>query len=488
MPHLVEDLIEAERKWPSKPAVIDPTRRLTYKRLAAFAAAVCRIIRKETDCPRVGLVLPSSAAMAGSFYGVLWAGRTAVPLNFLLQPRELAEVVSDAGIDTVITVRFFRKTLAELPVRVLYLEELGLKWRVMAASLRPRPAIPPAGPDDIAVILYTSGTSGLPKGVCLTHANLASNARACIEHARMNHDQRFLGVIPQFHSFGLTALLIVPITLGATVYYIPRFSPAGAVERIRQDDISIFLAIPSMYNAIARLKNVNEDAFKSLSLAVSGGEPLPGRTARLFRERCGLELLEGYGLTETSPVLSINLPWAHKVGSVGRAIPGVSFRVVDDEGRDVEPGQPGEILAAGPGIMHGYYRKPDETRAAIDPAGWFHTGDIGTLDADGFLSITGRKKEMIIVGGENVYPAEVENVLCDHPAVSEAAVVGRRDPSRGEVVVAHVILNDARRVGELELRDFCRSRLAGCKVPREIKIAADLPRGPTGKILKRALA
>ncbi|UCG31628.1 MAG: AMP-binding protein [Phycisphaerales bacterium] len=487
MPNLVASLLEASRRYPSKLAVTDTHRRLTFKQLTTFAAAMRGIVRRKSGCPRIGLLLPSSAAMAGSFYGTLWAGKTAVPLNFLLQPRELEGVVADAQIDTVITIEHFAPMVEAWPVKCLVLERLGLKAKVFLAKLRPWPEPPATAPDETAVMLYTSGTSGLPKGVCLSHHNLDWNSRACIEHARMNHDQRLLGVIPQFHTFGLTALLIVPITLGATVYYLPRFSATAAVKTIQENNISIFLAIPSMYNAIGRLKSVPDGALKSLTLVVSGGEPLPDQTARLFRDRFGIELLEGYGMTETSPVLTINMPWAHKPGTVGTAIPDVQLRIVDDENRDLPHGHAGEILAKGPGIMKGYYRKPEETRAVLGEDGWLHTGDIGALDADGYLTITGRKKEIIIVGGENVYPREVENVLVDHPAVSEAAVMGKQDPSRGEVVVAYVIPAEGSSITEIELRDYCRDRLASHKVPRQITITADLPRGPTGKILKRAL-
>lgn len=488
MSNLVQSLIEAGEKFPRKPAVVDPSRELTFGQLVSLAGVMRGIITRETECPRVGLMLPSSAVMVGSFYGALWAGRTAIPLNFMLGPKELAGVIADAGIDTIVTIEHFADALADLPVKALFLERLGLKSKVLRSKLGKRPAPPDIDANDLAVILYTSGTSGLPKGVCLTHANLDSNARGAIEHARMSHDQRFLGVIPPFHSFGLTGLLLIPVTLGATVYYLPRFSPLQVVRSIRENRISIFLAIPSMYTAISRLKSVPADAFESLSLAISGGEPLSEGTASAFRERFGLELHEGYGLTETSPILSINMPWANSRGSVGRALPGVEFRIAADEGHQMGTDEPGEILARGSGIMRGYYNKPEETRAVLDGEGWFRTGDIGTLDAEGFLRITGRKKEMIIVGGENVYPREVEDVLSRHAAVSESAVIGRRDASRGEVVVAYVILEDEHDATEMALRDHCREHLAGYKVPREIRIATELPRGPTGKILKRALA
>jgi long-chain acyl-CoA synthetase len=467
--------------------VADTTRQLTYKQLTAFAAAMRRVILRETKCQRIGIVLPSTAAMAGTFYGALWAGKTAIPLNFLLQPKELENVVADAQIDTVITISHFASMVEAWPVKCLLLEELGLKFRVLMAALLPWPSTPPTKPDDIAVMLYTSGTSGLPKGVCLSHHGLDWNARSCIQHSRMTPDQRFLGVIPQFHTFGLTVLLIIPVTLGATVYYIPRFSASAVVKSVQENRISIFLAVPSMYNAIGRLKNIPDGALESISLAISGGEPLPKNTAELIAKRFGISLLEGYGMTETSPVLTCNMPWGNKPGSVGKPLPDVQVRIVDDEGNDMQGDQPGEILVKSPGVMKGYYRKPEETRAVITDDGWLHTGDMGTLDAEGYVTITGRKKEMIIVGGENVYPREVENVLVDHPAVAEAAVVGRQDQSRGEVVVAYVILTEGSGATDIELREHCRAHLGGFKVPREIIITPDLPRGPTGKVQKRVL-
>jgi long-chain acyl-CoA synthetase len=282
-------------------------------------------------------------------------------------------------------------------------------------------------------------------------------------------------------------LLIVPVTLGASVVYLPRFNPTQAVEIIREHKVSVLIAIPSMLGAIHRLKSARPEDLASLELTVAGGEPLPQTLLQEFKERFGTDVLEGYGMTETSPVLTINVPWANRPGSVGRPIPGVEARVVDEEDRVLAAGEEGEIQIRGPHVTPGYYNKPAETGAAFRPGGWFCTGDIGKIDADGYVWITGRKKEMIIVGGENVFPREVEGVLEDHAAVAEAAVIGQPDASRGEVVTAYVMLREGQTATEIGLRDHCRERLAGYKVPRTVHIVEDMPRGPTGKVLRRKL-
>jgi long-chain acyl-CoA synthetase len=395
--------------------------------------------------------------------------------------------VEDAGIDLIITSEFFAPLLEPLPVRKVYMEHAGLVQKMLRAKLKKRPAPPETDPQDTAVILYTSGTSGLPKGVCLTHNNLSANAQACIDHARMVPEHTFLGMIPQFHGFGLMGLLIVPVTLGASVVYLPRFNPTQAVEIVREHRVSVLIAIPSMLGAIHRLKSVQAKDLASLELTVAGGEPLPQTLLQGFKERFGIDVLEGYGMTETSPVLTINMPRANRPGSVGRPIPGVEARVADEEDRVLAASEEGEIQIRGPHVTPGYYNKPAETAAAFRPGGWFCTGDIGKIDADGYVWITGRKKEMIIVGGENVFPREVEGVLEDHAAVAEAAVIGQPDAGRGEVVTAYVMLREGKTATEIGLRDHCREHLAGYKVPRAVHIVDDMPRGPTGKVLRRKL-
>jgi long-chain acyl-CoA synthetase len=484
---LIQAFLETVARYPKKIAIKDPTRRLTYRQLATFAKAIRRLVMRETDCPRVGVMMPSSAGGLGCLLGTLWAGRTVIPLNFLLPSRELAGVVADAQIDRIITTEHFEEQMAGVPAQPIYLERINLKHKYLLARFLPTPAAPRVEPDDTAAIIYTSGTTGQPKGVCLSHDNILCNARAAYEELRIRPESVLLGVIPPFHVFGLTVVVFLPMILGATVSSIPRFSPQAAYRAIQQDNIDVLIAVPSMYAAIARLKSLEHDECRNIRLAASGGEPLPRTVYDLVYQKMGIRLIEGYGLTETSPIISADFPWAHKVGTVGKPLPNVEVQLRDEKGNVLDHDQEGELCVRGPSVMKGYYNKPEETAAVVDKDGWFRTGDIVRIDEDGYITITGRAKDLIITGGENVYPREVEAVLEEHAAVAEAAVIGKPDPSRGEVVVAFVALKEDAKADTDELRSFCRDRLAGFKTPREVHIREEFPRGPTGKILKRQL-
>ena len=483
----LERLLDIADTHASKLAVSDHTRELNYGQLTTFARVMRDLILKESKSPRVGIMLPGSAAFAGTLFGCMWADRVAVPLNFMLHLQELRKVTQDAGLDVIITIEHFADLARELGVKTVFLEQAGLKRKFLFSKLKASPAVPTVENEQTAVLLYTSGTSGEPKGVELTYGNLSSNCRDCAAHAQISSDHVLLSVLPPFHVFGLTAMTLLPMWLGMTVHFIPRFNPIAAVKTIQEKQISVFMAIPSMYAAMQRVKRATPESFKSLYLALSGGEPLQASTAEAFQDRFDVQLNEGYGLTETSPVVSLNLPWNRLAGAVGKPLPNCEVRIIDDSGSILPPDRDGEIHVRGPGIMKGYYNKADETAEVIDAEGWFKTGDQGRLSKDGFLSITGRIKEMLIIGGENVFPSEIENVLTQHPAVDEAAVIGIPDESRGEVPLAFVILKEGQSAEEKELRSHCRDRLASLKVPRQVKICDDLPRGPTGKILKRAL-
>jgi long-chain acyl-CoA synthetase len=334
-----------------------------------------------------------------------------------------------------------------------------------------------------------SGTSGLPKGVMLTYGNLQSDVDAAIQHAQLQGQHNFLGVVPLFHSTGLLATLIAPVTLGATAFYQARFSPVAMLKSIRENQISVAVAVPSMYGAMLRLKEAGPDDVKSVYAALSGGEPLPPAVRDGFQQKFGKPLYEGYGLTETIGPIVFNTPQQHRPGSVGKVIPGATVKIADENGNALPQGAEGEVWLKGPMIMKGYLNLPDQTSEAITADGYFKSGDLGKLDADGFLHITGRKKEMIIVAGEKAAPREIEDVLMKHPAVGEVAVLGKKDASRGEVVVAFVVPKEGQTVEPGALRDFAREQgLAQWKVPREVFVAKDLPRSPTGKVLKRVLA
>lgn len=485
---LLQELEAAAREVPSASAVADPTLQLTYRQLTRLANVFRAVIGRATNCERVGIMLPASAAFPAVLMGTWWSGKIAIPLNFLLRAEELVKVVEDAQIDLILTVKPFAELVGALPCKVLFLEDLPLKRKMIFAMLRGVAPTPSQTSDHTAVILYTSGTTAQPKGVELTFGNLHSNCADCIHSILNTRDpQRFLNVLPPFHVFGLTANVLIPIFMRASVYAIPRFNPIAAVRAVEEQNITVILAIPSMYAAMLRVKSARPDMFRKIYIAISGGEPLPESVRTGFQERFGVTLTQGYGLTETSPVIAACRRDETQPGIVGRPIRHADVRIVDEQNRSLAGGLDGEIIMRGPGLMKGYYHKTEETAKVIDKEGWFHTGDIGRFDSDGFLRITGRLKEMLIIGGENVFPREIEAVLEQHEAVLQSAVIGIPDGLRGEVPVAFVLPRKDVEVREDELRNFARQRLAGFKTPKRVIVREDLPTGPTGKILKRKL-
>lgn len=441
-------------------------------------------IERRSRSWTVGVLLPAGGAFPMAALASWMTGRTVVPLNFLLKPEELQYVVDDCETDLIISAGPMLEFLGSPPSveTMLRLEEM--KFRGL-----PEPMWPAMTDEErLAVLLYTSGTSGKPKGVMLSHANISANIRQVIEFAGFNHRDVVLGVLPQFHSFGFTVLTLLPLTVGAKAVFTARFVPQRIVKLCREHRATAFIAIPSMYGALLHVKNAEPEDFASLRFIVSGGEPLPEAISSGFLERFGKRICEGYGLTETSPVTNWCPADANAPHSVGPPLPGVSERIVDWEtGAELPPGRDGEVRIKGPNVMRGYYKLPAETSAAFDNGGWFRTGDIGRLDERNFLSITGRLKEMIIVGGENVFPREIEEVLDKHPSVGASAVIGVRDDVRGELPWAFVEMKEGAAFDEPALRTWCRERLAGYKVPREIRVIEKLPRNPTGKIMRREL-
>jgi len=480
---LFEPLFAHAVSQPQTPAVQDDRGSYTYQQLAATAAGLGIYLAAQTQKPNVGLLLPASAAFVASFYGTLLAGKSVVPLNFLLGDREIAHMIQDSGIDTIVSIPQLAGRLKDLPLKVVDLTQLP---PTPPAALAPKFPSPKA--DDTAVLLYTSGTSGKPKGVMLTYGNLQSDVDAAIEQAQLKHQHRFLGVIPLFHAFGFTAMMLAPIQLGATIFYIARFSAVATVQAIREHQASLVFGVPSMFATLLHLKNAAPEDFRSIYAMITGGEPLPQSLAQAFEQRFGVPLYEGYGLSETSPVVALNVPQEHRPGSVGKPVPGMQVRIADETGNPLPPEQTGEVWLKGPMVMKGYYNLPQETAAALTTDGYFKTGDLGKLDRDGFLYITGRKKEMISIAGEKVYPREIEDVLLGHPAIAEAAVLGKKDPARGEVIAAFVRPKPEQTIQADQVRDFCRQEgLAQWKCPREVIIVEDFPRSATGKVLKRVL-
>jgi long-chain acyl-CoA synthetase len=484
---LLEKIIEQGRIRGNQIAIVDDHRSITFRQLRHGSNIMAGHVKKIAgDQERIGLLLPQSSAFAVAFVGCRWIGRIVVPLNYLLRPPELLAICQDAGLKTVFTIRFFKElaqALAAAGIKVVFMEDLSFKKIPWPRRLNPR------RPDDTAVIMYTSGTSATPKGVMLTNANLDSDVQDSIVQARFDAHMTFLGILPMFHALGLMGCGLAPLSLGCKVIYQARFNPAAVLQAIQQYKIQIVIAVPTMFAHMASAKGAAREVFSSVVYAISGGEPLPQTLVEKYRDQFGITLLEGFGLTETSPMVSFNTPWANKPGSVGKPLPRVELRVVDDNDKPLGPNQDGELWVKGPNVMKGYWNKPQETAAALTSDGWFKTGDVARVDDNGYLFITGRKKELIIMAGEKIVPTEIEEVIRQHPAVLLAAVIGTKDPQRGEVPVAFVQLEPdiAEKPDAAQIRAFVRSRLAPYKTPRDVYFLEAMPCSPTGKILKREL-
>ena len=484
---LLEKVIKQGKSRPGEIAIIDDRRTLTFGQLRHGSNLMAGHLDKLADNQeRIGLLLPQSSAFAVAFGGVRWSSRVAVPLNYLLRPPELIDICRDAGVKTVLTIHYFdelAQALQAAGMQVVFMEELSFKKIPWPRRLPQRKA------DDLAVILYTSGTSSSPKGVMLTSGNLDSNAADAIAHAQFNRQMTFLGVLPMFHALGLMAGFLVPLSLGCRVIYQARFTPAATLDLIIKNNIQVLVAVPTMYALLANCKSISRESLASVLYAISGGEPLPLALLEKYKTDFGIDMLEGFGLTETSPMVSFCLPWAHKPGSVGKPLPNVELRIVDEMDKPLGPNQDGELWIRGRNVMKGYLNKPTETAAVLTTDGWFKTGDIARLDSDGFLFITGRKKELIIMAGEKISPHEIEEVIRQHPAVLLTAVIGVKDPQRGEVPIAFIQLEPGltEKPTSQEIRIFVRQRLAPYKTPRDIYFLEEMPRSPAGKVLKRAL-
>jgi long-chain acyl-CoA synthetase len=491
MTNLAQNLLDTAAKEGRHPALRMDDAQLSYDefRDAALRAAAGIRSRGVEPGDRVGMVLPNVLSFPIVFYGALLAGATVVPMNPLLKAREVEYYLRDSGSRLVVTGEQSAEPVTEAAGTV-GIEAVTVGPAMPDALLADEPLDAPVdrADGDTAVILYTSGTTGQPKGAELTHAGLNSNARTTQETLlESTPDDVIMGCLPLFHVFGLTCSLNAGVLAGSSLTLIPRFDGGKALSVVERDGVTVFQGVPTMFSAMLHQPDAAERDMSSLRLCVSGGSAMPVEVMRSFEETFGCIVLEGYGLSETSPVASFNHPHAErKPGSIGTPIRGVEMRLVDDDGGDVAAGEVGEIAIRGENVMKGYWNRPEDTAKAI-PDGWFRSGDLARQDEDGYYFIVDRKKEMIIRGGYNVYPREIEEALYEHPAVAEAACIGISHPDLGEEVVAAVALKPGASADPAELQAFVKERVAAYKYPRHVWLVDALPKGPTGKILRRSV-
>jgi long-chain acyl-CoA synthetase len=508
-------LEDSARNVPHRVAVACGPDRLTYAELDAKASQVAGALAARGVGPgdHVALSCPNVPYFPVVYYGILKAGATVVPLNILLTEREIAYHLEDSAARAY----FCFEGTAELPVgqagRAAF-ESTGSCEHFVLLTADPTATSPSPGTEtlaefthrqpttfasattsetDTAVILYTSGTTGQPKGAELTHSNVVHNALLVNRLFGLHvHDVHLL-VLPLFHSFGQIVQMNAGFAARATIVLLPRFDAATVLELMQAEQVTFFAGVPTMYHALLNCEETGrfdiEKIASRIGVAVSGGAALPVEVMRRFEKRFGVPILEGYGLSETSPVATFNrMDRPRRPGSIGLPVWGVEVRVVRDDGAEADDGEPGEIAIRGHNVMKGYFGRPEATAKAIDRDGWFRTGDIGTRDADGYLYVVDRKKDMIIRGGFNIYPRELEEVLLTHPEVSLAAVVGVPHPSHGEEVKAFVVRAPGADLTEAGLVAWCRQNMAAYKYPRFVEFRDSLPLTATGKILKRELS
>ena len=488
--NLAKNLTDTTRAHGGRVAVRVDNAAMTYRALDEASARVAALLHERGLKPgdRVGIMMPNVSEVPVVYYGVLRAGGVVVPMNPLLKVREVAYYLGDSGAGLIFAWHGFadqaRGGAEQADAEAIVVDEVS--FPELLASVEPVYEVADAADEDTAVILYTSGTTGHPKGAELTHGNLRSNtevSRDEIVHA--GPDDVIFGGLPLFHVFGQTVALNVAVASGACLTLLPRFDAEHALRIISGHKVTVFEGVPTMYVALIHQPNRADYDTSSLRECISGGAALPVEVLRGFEEAFDVPVLEGYGLSETSPVASFNLPGRErKPGSIGTPIRDVQMRVVTADDDDVPEGEVGEIIIRGPNVMKGYWQRPEATAEALRD-GWFHTGDLARVDEDGYFYIVDRKKDMIIRGGYNVYPREIEEVLYEHPAVAEAAVIGLPHPSLGEEVAAAVALKPGATITAEELRDYVKSQVAAYKYPRHVWIVDALPKGATGKIQKR---
>ncbi len=504
--NLAQMLERSAEKFCDDTALFFVDKKISYKELYRQSERLAQGLRnlgvKKND--RVALFLYNCPEFVISFFAIIKAGAICVTINNMLKEHEVDFILRDCGAKIIITAVIYLEIINSIRKKYPdYLKEAiiidGLIpdtlnfYEVIERSILKKEEVF-LDKDDVASIIYTSGTTGNPKGAMLTHGNFLSNVKSCVTAIEAEEKDNFICLLPMFHSFALTVCVLIPLSAGASITIIEHLMPFRRIIRnVIKKKVTVFVGIPSIFNVLAHmhipavftsriLKMIDP-----LRLCISGAAALPVEVLEAFEEKFKVSLIEGYGLTESSPVVSLNpMQGIKKPGSVGLQIDGVEVKVVDDRGDNQITNQKGELLVKGPNVMKGYFKNDTATEQTIKDS-WLYTGDIARIDEDGYIYIVDRKKDMIHVRGLNVYPAEIEKVLLKNPRIKEAAVVGVKDRFKGEVPRAFLVLKENETLTAQEVIKYLRDNLAGFKIPKFVEFRESLPKTATGKILKREL-
>ncbi|UOQ92785.1 fatty acid--CoA ligase family protein [Halobacillus shinanisalinarum] len=502
--NLSDQLSAAALQNPSKEAYIFQGEGVSYQEfdesVTKFASSLKKLGYGAGN--HIALVSGNSPLFMIGLYGALRVGATVIPINPTYTAEEMKYILKNGDVKAIMTMDVlmekFEHIDEQLTISHYFVAETGMglgksslsgKMKSFTETMNEGEVTfqrPELKEEDVAVILYTSGTTGKPKGVMLTHKNLYSNAKDVADYLQYTHEDRVIATLPMFHVFCLTVALNGPLMNGGTVLVAPKFSPQEIFELASSQKATVFAGVPTMYNYLVQTGTDQTDTFKNIRICVSGGASMPVALLNKFEEQFNVRVSEGYGLSEASPVTAFNpLDRPRKPGSIGTNIVNVENKVVDELGEKLPPGEVGELIVRGPNIMKGYYKLPEETAVTLRE-GWLYTGDMARVDDEGYFYIVDRKKDMIIVGGYNVYPREVEEVLYNHPDISEVAVVGTPDPNSGESVISFVVSTNPS-LDESRLKEYCKEYLARYKQPARIHFMEELPKNTTGKILRKNL-
>jgi long-chain acyl-CoA synthetase len=515
-------LDESAARQPANPCSNFFGKRLTYRQIKElsdlFAASIGSLGIRKGD--RVILLLPNSPQFLIAYYGLLKAGAVVVPLNPLSTERELEFYLRDSGAETLITIPLFLNKVTSLrgktPLKhIVYsrladflpfplnlaqgFQELRLIRRqdravlldfreLLKQALHPDWHPEPVQPDEMAVLIYSGGTTGIAKGIMLSHFNLVANAHQIIAWGHLTDEQGVLAVLPLFHGFGMSVTMNAAVLAGGEIFLVPRFKAKAVAKAIHKYKPSFFIGVPTMFVQLSNLPDIHRYDFRSLRGTFVGAAPLTKAIKDDFEKKTGGRMIEGYGLTEAVTAIMAN-PYQglHKIGSVGLPFPDVNVKIVSlDDGHDLATGELGEIVLRSPTVMLGYYKNAEETHKTIVD-GWLYTGDIGYVDEDGYFYITDRKKDLIIVGGFNVFPREIDELIYQHPKVKEGITIGLPDPHKGERIKVYIVLKEGETATPEEFIAYFKERLTPYKVPREVEFRTELPKSMIGKILRRAL-